>query len=152
MSGQCFFPFFKIFQPICSHQIRFEHQVSQFFFSILTITYKFSVFIYLTFSLSIARSSWSVQYPLHSCAAAGNKTEVDILLKKGYPHSQLDSVNCAPIHYAAWWVMVDYSTQYSFTEDSKIIWERKFQNVIRDDRRNLYFHKVFCARSKEKKN
>ncbi|CAG5122550.1 unnamed protein product [Candidula unifasciata] len=47
--------------------------------------------------------SWKVQYPLHSYAAAGDKTEVEILLKQGYPHSQLDSVSCAPIHYAAWY-------------------------------------------------
>ncbi|KAK3734296.1 hypothetical protein RRG08_058452 [Elysia crispata] len=44
---------------------------------------------------------WQDRYPLHSFAAKGDQAEVDIRLKQNYDHSLVDSVGCAPIHYAA---------------------------------------------------
>lgn len=44
---------------------------------------------------------WQDRYPLHNFAAKGDLAEVDIRLKQNYDHSLIDSVGCAPIHYAA---------------------------------------------------
>ncbi|XP_005090570.1 krev interaction trapped protein 1 [Aplysia californica] len=48
-------------------------------------------------------SRWREKFPLHAFAAAGDKEEVGILLKKGYSPSETDSNSLAPIHYAAWY-------------------------------------------------
>ena len=69
------------------------------FYWLRALFVKVNEFVFLF--IHIRGPRWQDRYPLHSFAAKGDQAEVDIRLKQNYDHSLVDSVGCAPIHYAA---------------------------------------------------